>query len=86
MAKPNPNIERQALRARRSRIGSNERRKCLGHANLLSACVHEIDADKKLAKHVAELAAAGSGWRTVADAVIAFVRKRDAKKAKVARV
>lgn len=91
MAKPNPDIEaarlvllkraqRQAQRARRARIGSNERLKCLSRANWLSACVYEIDHDKKLAKHLMEVAAAGAGWRAVADAVVTFVRRRDAKK------
>lgn len=73
--------QRQALRARRARPGSNERQTCLTTAALFSGCVSEIDRDKKLRAHLETTDALSGGWRPLADAVITFVRKRDAKKA-----
>jgi hypothetical protein len=73
--------QRMAFRARRARIGSNERRKALGQAQLLSACVTELDSDKKLRQHLDDTGVLAGGWRSLADAVVVFVRQRDKKKA-----
>lgn len=67
-------------RARRARVGSNERRKCLAQAQLLSGCVHEIDHDRTLRQHLEKTGAAGSGWRGLADAVVTHARKRAREK------
>lgn len=73
--------ERMALRARRARVGSNERAKCIFQARLLSDCAHEIGDDKKLSAHLIKTDATEGGWRSLADSVITFIRKREKAKA-----
>lgn len=73
--------QRVAMRARRSRVGSNQRATALRDARVMSQCVAEIDSDKKLRKHLASMGVLDAGWRTLADAVVAYVRKREKRKA-----
>lgn len=68
-------------RARRARVGSNERERCLQISQLMVLCVVELQDDKKLAKHI-EASGWNAGWRALSDRIVAYVRERDKDKAK----
>ena len=70
---------RRGKRARRARVGSNERARCLADARMLGACVVSIDSDKGLQQAVSDRAS-GFGWRRLTQFVIAYVTEREMRR------
>jgi hypothetical protein len=68
-----------ALRARRSRVGSNQRAEAVHDAHVMSLCVAAIDDDKKLRKHLAKEGVLDTGWRTLADTIAAYYTREKPK-------
>lgn len=72
--------QRAFRRARRARIGSNERTKHMQQAQILVSCVHEIRTDRKLRDELIDRGDINRGWRTLANAVVEHAASREKRK------